>query len=157
MTDKPFRDDCLKAGMAALAEFVQADHEALFDQAAAVVDALIDAAFLWTAERFDEECHRCEWRIRDHSVGGRCPTTMHMPREVALARGFEHHWIEHDEPDATGRWLRCWAELCERVAPYEIVSPGGVTVHEHYCLGHALQRGFVRESDRPLSMDRVPS
>ena len=37
------------------------------------IDALIDAAFLVTADRFDEDCHACDRLIRDHRVDGRCP------------------------------------------------------------------------------------
>ena len=37
------------------------------------VDALIGDATLFPTERWDEDCHRCEQRIGDHLVDGRCP------------------------------------------------------------------------------------
>jgi hypothetical protein len=39
-----------------------------------VIDALVGMAILVLPDRWDEECHRCERRIGDHTVDGRCPT-----------------------------------------------------------------------------------
>jgi hypothetical protein len=43
------------------------------DVATAVVDLLVDDATVMPSERWDEDCHRCEKRIGDHLVDGRCP------------------------------------------------------------------------------------
>jgi hypothetical protein len=38
-----------------------------------VLDALVGMAVLLLPDRWDEDCHRCERRIGDHTVDGRCP------------------------------------------------------------------------------------
>lgn len=161
MPDKPTRDDCLKAVMAALDEFIESDVEGLFDQASAAVDALVDAAFLFPAERFDEECNSCGKRIRDHLVDGRCPTV--APGDIRsispLSPAMDFEWFP-EEPDAFGRVETCWAERCERPASWHLRHFGCASPHcgtlghprhavggEHYCIGHSLERG--REAIAP--------
>jgi hypothetical protein len=39
-----------------------------------VLDALVGMAVLVPSDRWDDDCHRCERRIGDHTVDGRCPT-----------------------------------------------------------------------------------
>lgn len=39
-----------------------------------VLDALVGMVVLLLPDRWDEDCHRCERRIGDHTVDGRCPT-----------------------------------------------------------------------------------
>lgn len=43
------------------------------DLAHCAVEALRGAAMLWTADRYDEDCHACERPVRDHLVDGRHP------------------------------------------------------------------------------------
>ena len=38
-----------------------------------VLDTLVGMAMLVLPDRWDENCHRCEGRIGDHTVDGRCP------------------------------------------------------------------------------------
>lgn len=44
------------------------------EQAEQVLDLLTEDVVIFTSERWDESCHRCEQRIGDHTVDGRCPT-----------------------------------------------------------------------------------
>lgn len=67
------RDRCISAAMDGIEDVVSADAAAIFQQAVAAVDALVDDVHLFTAERWDEDCHDCEQPIRDHRVDGRCP------------------------------------------------------------------------------------
>lgn len=140
MADTPTRDECVRTVMTALDELEKADVEALFDQATVAIDALVDAVLLIPAERFDEDCHTCERLMRDHFVDGRCPTIVDDARSVHALGTIEHRW-QPEEPDPIGRVRRCWADRCERPAAWEVICPGGVTVHEHYCEGHAIERG----------------
>lgn len=39
----------------------------------AALDALVEMSLLVPSERWDEECHRCESRVGDHTLDGRCP------------------------------------------------------------------------------------
>jgi hypothetical protein len=50
-----------------------AEAAAMFEQAVAVVDALVDANLLIPSERWDEDCHSCEQLVRHHTIGGDCP------------------------------------------------------------------------------------
>lgn len=43
------------------------------DNAKIVIDALVDAAMVFPAERYDEDCHTCEMPNRDHFLDGRHP------------------------------------------------------------------------------------
>jgi hypothetical protein len=74
----PARLDDLEA----LSASVMADCEQEFagldiDQTRSVVEAALDAligmAVLMPPPRWEEDCHRCEERIGDHAIDGRCP------------------------------------------------------------------------------------
>lgn len=59
--------------MAGVEETEGEDFDIWRENAEVVIDALIDAAMLFPAERFDEDCHSCERPCRDHFVDGRHP------------------------------------------------------------------------------------
>ena len=50
------------------------DLEVAREQAEEAVDVLIEDGAIFASERWDEDCHRCERRIGDHFVDGRCPS-----------------------------------------------------------------------------------
>lgn len=43
------------------------------DQAEQVTQALIGDRIVFERDEWDNECHRCEARIGDHTIDGRCP------------------------------------------------------------------------------------
>ncbi len=49
------------------------------DLAEHIVDELVNSAAVMPTERWDEECHRCDQRIGDHTVDGRCPASGERP------------------------------------------------------------------------------
>lgn len=57
------------------------DYDIWRENAEGVIDAVIDAAMVFPAERYDEVCHVCERLVRDHFVDGRHPYA-HTLKEV---------------------------------------------------------------------------
>jgi hypothetical protein len=59
-------DDCAD-------EFVGLNIDEARSVVEATLEALVGMAVLFPPTRWDEECHRCERRIGDHTLDGRCP------------------------------------------------------------------------------------
>ena len=69
----PDHDELLQVVAAAIAEeFVELAAEAP-SLAEVSLDALSGAAAFFPSGRWEELCHRCDLRVGDHRVDGRCP------------------------------------------------------------------------------------
>lgn len=83
-----------------------------------MIDELVDSAVLMPADRWDEDCHRCEQAIRLHLVDGSCP-----PAPPAWG-----DWTEPD-PAVVDELTRWGTHGADRVA-IEAMADLSITGHE---------------------------